>query len=220
MVSEPVAIDDDRFRLATVVKAIRDPEEYREIFEERSAAFEAAYPKLVARGIVALIVVPLVLFVLALVLDTKLPFIAGLAVALIVIYSYIIVVEYFHDRIVRKRALTNLSLEEREAVLTNTLRDELLPYASIDAIVERRRSRQSTGVIARMHQHVADRIESAMDVGANEDTPSGEDASGAEVSLGTDDVSGSNETTGSTKSSGADEATNTEVEASEGGDEQ
>ena len=202
MVSEPVAIEDDRFRLATVVKAIRDPEEYREIFEERSAAFETAYPKLIARGIVALIVVPLVLFVLALVLDTKLPFIAGLAVALIVIYIYIIVVEYFHDRIIRKRALTNLSLEEREAVLTNTLRDELMPYASIDAIVERRRSRQNTGVIARVQQRVADRIENA-----------GEATTADEVAR-TDEADSTEDL------SDAVEATNTEVEASEGGDEQ
>ena len=159
MVSEAVAIEDDRFRLATVVKAMRDPQEYREIFDERSAAFEASYTKLKARGVVALFVVPIVLFALALVLDTKLPFIAGLAIALILIYSYLLVVEYFHDRIIRKRALTNLTPEELDEVLTNTLRDELMPYASIDAIVEKRRQRQSTGVLHKVHQRVADRIE-------------------------------------------------------------
>lgn len=161
MVSENVAIEDDRFRLATVVKAMRDPEEYREIFEERSAAFEASYPKLIARGIVALLAIPLVLFLLTLVLDSKLPLIAGLAVALILIYVYIIVIEYFHDRIVRKRTLTNLSHEELDEVLTNTLRDELMPYASIDAILERRRMRQSKGIAGRVHERVAERIEKA-----------------------------------------------------------
>ena len=160
MVIEPVAIQDDRFRLASVVKAMRDPVEYREIFEERSAAFEAAYPKLIARGIVALLAIPLVLFLLTLVLDAKLPLIAGLAVALILIYIYIIVVEYFHDRIVRKRALTNLTHEELDEVLNNTLRDELMPFASVDAILARRRGRQRKGgVLGKVQQRVANRIE-------------------------------------------------------------
>ncbi len=161
MVAEAVPIEDDRFRLATIIKAMRDPEEYREIFEERSAAFEASYPKLIARGIVALLAIPLVLFALTLVLDTKLPLVAGLALALIAIYVYIIVIEYFHDRITRKRTLTNLSPEELDEALTKTLRDELMPYASIDAIIERRRARQSKGIVGRVHQRVSERIEKA-----------------------------------------------------------
>ena len=162
MVTEPVAIEDDRFRLATVVKAMHDPEEYRELFEERSAAFEAAYPKLIARGVLALLAIPPVLFALALVLESKLPLIGGLAVAIVIIYVYIIVVEYFHDRITRKRVLTNLAPEELEEVLERTLRDELMPYASIDAIVERRRKRQGKGLIGKVHQRVAEHIEETM----------------------------------------------------------
>ena len=161
MVSEPVAIEDDRFRLATLVKAMRDPKEYREVFDERSASFEASYTKLVARGVVALFVVPLTLFVLALALDTKLPFIGGLVVALAVIYSYLIVVEYFHDRIVRKRALTDLSSEELDEALTNTLRDELMPYAPIDAIIERRNRRREKSIIGKVHKRVAERRDQA-----------------------------------------------------------
>lgn len=155
MVAEPVALEDDRFRLATVVKAMHDPQEYRELFEERSASFEASYPKLIARGVLALCLIPPALFALALVVESKVPLIAGLALALIAIYVYIIVVEYFHDRIVRKRALTELSTEELEDVLTDTLRDELLPYASIDAIIERRRQRQGRGIAGRVSRHMA-----------------------------------------------------------------
>jgi len=175
MVIEPVALEDDRFRLATLVKAMRDPVEYRELFDERSASFEKAYPKLVARGVLALFAIPLVLFVLTLVLDTKLPLIAGLAMALVAIYVYIIVIEYFHDRIVRKRALTDLSATELDDALTNTLRDELMPYAPIDRIVERRQNRQRTGVIDRMRQHVAKRSQAAGDQDGQGDAPKGGD---------------------------------------------
>ncbi len=157
MVSEPVAIEDDRFRLATVVKAIRAPWEYREVFEERSARFEHAYPALVRWGVFALFAVPAALFVLALVTDAKLPIMACLVVFLVGVYAYLIVVEYFHDRIVRKRVLTELSPDELDAVLQTTLRDELLPYASIDKMLEVRRQRHRKGLGGRVRRHAAER---------------------------------------------------------------
>jgi hypothetical protein len=81
-------------------------------------------------------------------------------VALIAIYAYLILVEYFHDRIVRKRALTDLSPGELDDALTNALRDELMPYAPIDKIVERRQGHQRPGVLDRLRkrstQHLAE----------------------------------------------------------------
>lgn len=134
MVSEPVAIEDDHFRLASVVKAINAPEEYRKAFEARSAAFEAAYPGLKRCGVLLLASVPLGLFFLALLSDSKLPIIACLVVFLVAIYVFLIVIEYFHDRIERKRALTHLSPEELDEVLIRTLQDETLPFARISRI--------------------------------------------------------------------------------------
>ncbi len=142
MVSEPVAIEGNRYRLATIIKAMYSPQEYREVFEERSAAFESAYPKLVRRGVRALILLPLVLFVLMLLFDAQLPLIACLVVSLILNYAYLVVVEYFHDRIAHKRLLTDFSPEELQVVMNDALRDELLPYAPIDTIIERRKARQ------------------------------------------------------------------------------
>jgi putative membrane protein len=157
MVSEPVAIEDDRFRLATVVKAIRAPQEYREIVERRSASFEKAYPKLVRRGVIALFAVPLCLFALALALDAKLPIVGCLVVFLVCVYVFLIVVEYFHDRIARKKALTNLSPGELDDVLADTLRDELMPYASIDALLEMRGARQEKKHHGKLLQHIEER---------------------------------------------------------------
>ena len=157
MVSEPVAIEDDRFRLATVVKAIRAPQEYREIVERRSASFEKAYPKLVRRGVIALFAVPLCLFALALALDAKLPIVGCLVVFLVCVYAFLIVVEYFHDRIARKKALTDLSPGELDDVLADTLRDELMPYASIDALLEMRGARQEKKHHGKLLQHIEER---------------------------------------------------------------
>lgn len=157
MVSEPTAIEDDRFRLASVVKAIRAPQEYREVFEDRSEKFMSAYPKLVRRGVFSLFVVPTLLFVLAMVTDAKIPMMACLVVFLVAVYAYLIVVEYFHDRIVRKRALTELTPDELETVLETTLRDELLPYASIDTILELRRRRLNKGLTGKVKRRAAER---------------------------------------------------------------
>lgn len=139
MVSEPVAIEGTRYRLATVVKAMRAPEEYRAEFDARSAAFERAYPTLRRRGVTALFVVPLTLFVVLLVTDATLPLIACWVVSLVLIYAYNIVIEYYHDHIQTKRALTDLSEEELTDVLVDTLRDEWMPHASVDAILARRK---------------------------------------------------------------------------------
>jgi len=142
MVSEPIAVEGNHYRLETVVKALHSPDEYRETFEERSAAFEQAYPTLIRNGVLALLLLPLALFVLMLVIDTQLPTIAALVIALVCIYTFLILVEYFHDRIRHKRALTNMSQEELEGVLVETLRNEVMPYAPVDAIIEKRRARQ------------------------------------------------------------------------------
>lgn len=160
MVSEPVAIEGNKYRLATVIKAMRAPEEYRAEFEVRSAAFEKAYPTLKRNGVIALFAVPIALFILLLVTDAKLQLIALWVISLVLIYVYNILIEYFHDRIQTKRALTDLSEEELTGVLVDTLRDEVMPYAPVDAIIERRAQRQETGVLGR----IRDRIDAA---GAN-----------------------------------------------------
>ena len=180
LVNEPFAANGNRFRLATVVKAMHTPVEYRETFELRAERFEKRYPKLVARGILALLTVPLVLFVLMLLHEAKLPLLGAWVVALVAIYSFLIFVEYFHDRIERKRELLNSTPEELEEVLHETLRDEFMPLAPIDAIIDRREERREK--LARLiHGGESGEGEGEPGEGANEpsedaDKP-GEDAS-------------------------------------------
>ncbi|MDO4536893.1 MAG: YhgE/Pip domain-containing protein [Coriobacteriales bacterium] len=142
MVSEPLAIEGNHYRMATVVKALLSPQEYREELDERSAAFEKAYPKLVSRGILLLVALPLALFALMLSVDAKLPTIAAFVISIIVIYIALILIEFFHDRIRYKRALTELSEEELIEVMHDTMRNEFMPLAPVDAILERRRKRE------------------------------------------------------------------------------
>jgi hypothetical protein len=64
LVSEPVAMEGNHYRLATVVKALHSPKEYREELDARSAAFERMYPSLVRRGLLLLLLLPLGIFAL------------------------------------------------------------------------------------------------------------------------------------------------------------
>lgn len=144
MVSEPIAVESNHYRLETVVKALHSPDEYREAFEERSAVFEKAYPSLVRNGIMALLFLPLAIFLLMLVIDAKLPLIAAFVISLICIYVYLILTEFFRDRIQHKRTLTTMSEDELKDVLVETLRNEVMPYAPVDALIERRRARHES----------------------------------------------------------------------------
>ena len=148
MVIEPLAAKGDHWRLATVVKAVHAPQEYGSQIEERSAAFETIYPGLVRRGLLALVVLPLLIFVLSSGSSDKLPAIACLCLCIAVVYSFLIVVEFVRDRLQRKRALATLPADELEGVLLDTLRQETLPFAPVDALLERRAAAQGSGGLA------------------------------------------------------------------------
>jgi putative membrane protein len=154
---------------------MRSPKEYHEEFEKRSAAFEKAYPTLVRGGMLALVLLPLGIFLLMLVLDAQLPTIACFVVALVVIYSALILIEYFHDRIQHKRDLTELPEEELEGILRDTLREEFLAYAPVDAIIERRKARKDKATVDKATADDAAEDDAAEGNASEDDAPKGGD---------------------------------------------
>jgi putative membrane protein len=136
MVSEPTLNVATRYRLATVVKAIHTPEAYRQAIERRAAAFHRAYPHLKRRGIACLLLLPPILLALACLFDDKLPLIALLVVVLVVLYAYLIVLEYLDDHIAHKLALCDLTPSELDDLLAETLSEEVLATVPIDDILE------------------------------------------------------------------------------------
>ena len=188
MVTEPVAIEGNHYRLASVVKAVHAPVEYREEFEARSSRFEKAYPSLVRRGLMTLAILPLVLFVLMLGTEAKLPAAAGFVASIIVIYIFLILVEYFHDRINSKRALTELSPDELDGVLQETLREEFMPYARIDAVLERRKARRENSLMGKLrHRHEPESEEEPVQDTEAPDEPEEETAQDGEAPKGGDE---------------------------------
>ena len=120
------------FRLATIVKAIMDSDTYCETFLARAAGFELVYPVLVRRGFLALIVVPLMLLVLMFVTEAKFTMLMLWIISLVVICTFLIVVEYLHERVAQKTDLSNMGKDGLYAMLDDELRNEFLAFAPID----------------------------------------------------------------------------------------
>lgn len=132
MVTERYNMEEAHFRLSTIIKALMNSERYHETFMERAAAFELRYPVLIARAILALVVVPLVLLVLMLVLPYKMVLLTLWIVSIVAICTFMIVVEYFHNRVGEKTALANKSPEELYDLMGDELKRELLAFAPIE----------------------------------------------------------------------------------------
>ena len=128
-----------RFRLATIVKVIMNSGEYKATFLERAAKFELMYPVLVKRGFAALIWVPLVLLALMFVLPHKFAMLMLWILSLVVICTFLIVVEYLHTRVSEKTTLADMAPEQLYALLDDELREEFMAFAPLDKMrLERR----------------------------------------------------------------------------------
>ena len=121
-----------QFRLATIVKAIMDSDNYRETLLASAANFELRYPVLVRRGFAALIAVPLVLLALMFATEAKFAMLVLWILSLVIICTFLIVIEYLHVRVIDKTNLSNMSQEELYEMLDDELRAELLAFAPIE----------------------------------------------------------------------------------------
>lgn len=139
MITERDAAGHTHFRLATIVKVIMNSGEYKATFLERAAKFELMYPVLVKRGFAALIWVPLVLLALMFVLPHKFAMLMLWILSLVVICTFLIVVEYLHTRVSEKTTLADMAPEQLYALLDDELREEFMAFAPLDKMrLERR----------------------------------------------------------------------------------
>lgn len=132
MITERESMHDTHFRLSTIIKVMMNSREYKLAFLESAAKFELMYPKLITRGFAALIWIPLVLLVLLFVLPHKLGLLICWIVSLIVICTFLIVVEYLHSRVQAKTSLADMDREQLYDLLDDELRQEFMAFAPID----------------------------------------------------------------------------------------
>lgn len=134
MISERTDMEGARFRLSTIVKALMDSGGYKRTFMARVAHFELRYPVYVKRGFAALIIVPLALTALMFVLPAKFGLMILWVISLVVICTFLIVVEYLHSRVGQKTTLADMSREELYGLLDAELKEEFMAFAPLEKI--------------------------------------------------------------------------------------
>lgn len=134
MISERTDMEGARFRLSTIVKALMDSDGYKRTFMARVAHFELRYPVYVKRGFAALIIVPLALTALMFVLPAKFGLMIVWVISLVVICTFLIVVEYLHSRVGQKTTLADMSREELYGLLDAELKEEFMAFAPLEKI--------------------------------------------------------------------------------------
>ena len=134
MISERTDMEGARFRLSTIVKALMDSGGYKRTFIARVAHFELRYPVYVKRGFAALIIVPLALMALMFVLPAKFGLMIVWVISLVVICTFLIVVEYLHSRVGQKTTLADMSREELYGLLDAELKEEFMAFAPLEKI--------------------------------------------------------------------------------------
>ena len=132
MIAERTGMTNPHFRLSTIVKALMDSEGYKETFLETAAGFELAYPVMIRRGFAALIVVPLVLLALMFIHPAKFLMLMLWVLSLLIICTFLIVVEYFHNRVSEKTHLAEMGQDELYDMLGDELKAELLAFAPFE----------------------------------------------------------------------------------------
>ncbi len=165
MITERTGMET-HFRLATIVKALMDSKSYKETFLASAASFELMYPVLVRRGFFALITVPLILLLLMFATEAKFAMLVLWVISLVVICTFLIVVEYLHDRVASKTSLADMEPEQLYDMLDDELKGELLAFAPIQKMrMERSAASKLAGVVA--DSDITSRIERGTSSGAN-----------------------------------------------------
>lgn len=132
MVTERTGLETPRFRLATIIKALMDSQSYKETFLASAASFELRYPVYVRRGFAALVAVPLVLLVLMFVTEAKFAMLVLWIISLVAICTFLIVIEYLHNRVADKTDLANMTDAELYSMLDGELKQEFMAFAPLD----------------------------------------------------------------------------------------
>ena len=145
MISERTDMEGACFRLSTIVKALMDSGGYKRTFMARVAHFELRYPVYIKRGFAALIIVPLALTALMFVLPAKFGLMIVWVISLVVICTFLIVVEYLHSRVGQKTTLADMSREELYGLLDAELKEEFMAFAPLEKIrLDREAERDGT----------------------------------------------------------------------------
>lgn len=125
MICEEEGIQREKISLSTAVKILAGQDEFRKSLNDKIEKFQSNYHKKIRRGFLAIVAIPIIFLILMLSIDSKMVFLVLWIASIILIALYLIVVEYIHESLKRKKRLSEMSDEVLlKEVKENTQRGE------------------------------------------------------------------------------------------------
>ena len=125
MICEEEGMQREKISLSTAVKILAVQDEYRKSLNDKIEKFQSNYHKKIRRGFLAIVVIPIIFLILMFSIDSKMVFLVLWIASIILIALYLIVVEYIHESLKRKKRLSEMSDEVLlKEVKENTQRGE------------------------------------------------------------------------------------------------
>lgn len=125
MICEEEGMQREKISLSTAVKILAGQDEFRKDLNDKIEKFQSAYHKKIRGGFLAIIIIPIVFLILMFSIDSKMVFLVLWIVSIILIAVYLIIVEYIHESLKRKKRLSEMSDKALlEKVKANTRKGE------------------------------------------------------------------------------------------------
>jgi putative membrane protein len=110
------------FDIATLMAAAMDSETYHDYFEQRAEGFQRKYPALRNAGFIAIGVITPIGLLVSWLTDVKLIILLCWVIAVVLICSYLIILEYMHQRVRSQVDLTMMSKDQVNELLSDQLK--------------------------------------------------------------------------------------------------
>lgn len=112
MICEEEGMKREKISLSTAVKILAGQDEFRKALNDKIEKFQSGYPKRIRRGFLAILIIPVIFLILMFSIDSKMVFLVLWIASIILIALYLIIVEYIHESLKRKKRFSEMSDED------------------------------------------------------------------------------------------------------------
>lgn len=111
MICEEEGMQREKISLSTAVKILAGQDEFRKTLNDKIEKFQSGYRKKIRVGFLAIVVIPIIFLILMFSIDSKMVFLVLWIASIILIALYLIIVEYIHESLKRKKRFSEMSDE-------------------------------------------------------------------------------------------------------------
>lgn len=112
MICEEDGMVRNKIKLSTAVKILSEQQSFKQMLNKKIDSFEARYPKMIRRGLLAVVIIPILVLTLMFSISSKMILLILWIASIIGIVMYIIVVEYIHESLQNQKRIINMTKDE------------------------------------------------------------------------------------------------------------